>query len=295
MLPLTGCPFFLGKFKHTCFEVNHGIDRIIQLLDSSTSYSILIHDNSNDGYSFEYNGLGDRLSQTVNDMTTNYTLDLNSGLTQVLNDGNYDYLYGMGRIAQKVTPYLTEYYLPDALGSIRQVASSAGEVALSKRYDPYGQVLDFEGSSNPSFGYAGEMQDSTGMVYLRASYYAPGDGRFLSRDTWEGDANNPMSYNAWLYVYGNPVNLTDPTGLNPFDDIAKKISENMEKCYIAGDLDCVWRGYFTIAIGGLPLYPHARVSRAILRQKVNNKQVFQFSKRPKMVEVARISILSNCS
>jgi len=46
----------------------------------------------NDGYGFEYNGVGDRLSQTVNEMTTNYTLDLNSGLTQVLNDGNYDYL-----------------------------------------------------------------------------------------------------------------------------------------------------------------------------------------------------------
>ncbi len=61
-----------------------------------------------DVYGFEYNGLGDRLSQTVNEMTTNYTLDLNRGLTQVLNDGNYDYLYGVSRIAQ-ATPYLTEY------------------------------------------------------------------------------------------------------------------------------------------------------------------------------------------
>jgi len=70
-----------------------------------------------DTYAFGYNGLGDRLSQTVNDMTTNYTLDLNSGLTQVLSDGHYDYLYGVNRIAQKATPYLTEYYLTDALGS----------------------------------------------------------------------------------------------------------------------------------------------------------------------------------
>jgi len=48
---------------------------------------------------------------------------------------------------------------PNAL--VRQVASSAGEVTLSKRYDPYGQVLDYEGSSNPSFGYAGEWGDKS--------------------------------------------------------------------------------------------------------------------------------------
>jgi uncharacterized protein RhaS with RHS repeats len=57
------------------------------------------------------------------------------------------------------------------------------------------------------------------MVYLRARYYAPTDGRFLSRDTWEGDANKPMSYNAWLYTYANPVNLTDSSGKFAEEDI----------------------------------------------------------------------------
>jgi len=37
--------------------------------------------------SFAYNGLGDRRQQTVNGQTTNYTLDLAAGLTQVLADG----------------------------------------------------------------------------------------------------------------------------------------------------------------------------------------------------------------
>ena len=49
-----------------------------------------------------YNGLGDRLQQTVNGITTTYTLDLNTGLTQVLNDGTNTYIYGLGRIAQVV-------------------------------------------------------------------------------------------------------------------------------------------------------------------------------------------------
>ena len=36
---------------------------------------------------YSYNGIGDRLSQTVNGVPTNYILDLNAGLTQVLDNG----------------------------------------------------------------------------------------------------------------------------------------------------------------------------------------------------------------
>src|SRR5690606_6632736 len=55
----------------------------------------------------------------------------------------------------------------------------------------------------------------TGNVYLRARYYNPIDGRFLTKDTWEGDVNRPISMNRWNYVEGNPINLTDPTGKKP--------------------------------------------------------------------------------
>ncbi len=56
-------------------------------------------------------------------MTTNYTLDLAAGLTQVVDDGTNTYLYGNGRIAQ--VDSTTEYFLGDALGSVRQLADSA--------------------------------------------------------------------------------------------------------------------------------------------------------------------------
>ncbi len=57
--------------------------------------------------------------------------------------------------------------------------------------------------------------DSTQLLYLRARYYNPADGRFISRDTWGGDTNSPMSFNRWMYVEGNPINLTDTSGHNP--------------------------------------------------------------------------------
>ncbi len=40
-----------------------------------------------DEYDFGYNGLGDRLSQSVNGGWTDYTLDINQTLTQILDDG----------------------------------------------------------------------------------------------------------------------------------------------------------------------------------------------------------------
>ena len=41
----------------------------------------------------QYNGLGDRLQETVNGSTTTFTMDLNTGLTQALSDGANTYLY----------------------------------------------------------------------------------------------------------------------------------------------------------------------------------------------------------
>ena len=157
--------------------------------------------------SYQYNGLGDRLSQNG----VNYTLDLNAGLTQVLNDGTNQYLYGLGRIAQVNTT--TDYFLTDALGSIRQLTDASGAITLAKSYQPYGGTLASAGSGTSPFAFTGEQVDASGLTYLRARYYSSGDGRFLTRDTWEGDADAPMSYNVWAYGYANPINNIDPSGL----------------------------------------------------------------------------------
>jgi RHS repeat-associated protein len=107
---------------------------------------------------------------------------------------------------------MSEYFLTDALASVRQLTDTAGEIILAKNYEPYGSVTQTSGESQTSYGFTGEYTDVTGNVYLRARYYNPLDGRFLSRDTWSGDVNNPLSLNRWMYVEGNPVNYVDPSG-----------------------------------------------------------------------------------
>ncbi len=95
---------------------------------------------------------------------------------------------------------------------MRQIDNSSGQIIAYKRYDPFGNVLAQNGVGTSNYGYTGEWMDATGLEYLRARYYAPTQGRFTTRDVWEGDQNAPMSYNGWNYTNGNPVNLTDPSG-----------------------------------------------------------------------------------
>ena len=136
---------------------------------------------------YSYNGLGDRLSQTVNGIPTNYTLDLNTGLTQVLDDGTNSYTYGQGRISQQ-SGNTVEYFLSDALGSVRQLTDSSTAITFAQNYDPYGVATQTSGTSQTDYGFTGESYDTyIKLIYLRSRWYNPADGRFISRDTWDGD------------------------------------------------------------------------------------------------------------
>jgi len=73
-------------------------------------------------------------------------------------------------------------------------------------------------SGKSTYGYTGEYSgDYNELLYLRARHYAPGMGRFLTRDTWGGNTGKPMSYNKWIYGYSDPVKNTDPTGHFPLE------------------------------------------------------------------------------
>lgn len=89
-----------------------------------------------DTYAFAYNGLGDRLRQTVNGVTVDYTIDINRGLIQVLTDGSNTYLYGLGRVGEQ-QPADRQYHHGDALGSVRQLTDAAATVTATRYYEPF--------------------------------------------------------------------------------------------------------------------------------------------------------------
>ncbi len=167
-------------------------------------------------YTYTYNGLGDRLSQTVGVTTTRYVLDPAGGLTQVLTDGTSTYLYGNGRIAQQQTD--TQYFGADALGSVRQLYNAGGQVIADTRYDPYGAVLTQAGVGASTYGFTGEQFDSyIKLLYLRARWYDSGTGRFTQPDTIIPDPMNSQSLDRYAYAHNNPLTYIDPTGLDPLD------------------------------------------------------------------------------
>jgi len=73
-------------------------------------------------------------------------------------------------------------------------------------------VLTTAGSGASNYGFTGEWTDATNLQYLRARYYAPSQGRFLTADSWAGNYRQPLTLNKWLYTNGNPANFTDPSG-----------------------------------------------------------------------------------
>ena len=137
-------------------------------------------------FTYLYNGLGDRIQQSDGTTTTSYTLDLVNGLTQVkLTEGQSmigtnSYVYGNGRIAQ-VTGTDTEYFLPDHLGSVRQMVDGSAEVILAQAYSPYGSVTASNGAGTTPYGYTGEHYDTYHKhLFLRSRYYSTDLASLLS-------------------------------------------------------------------------------------------------------------------
>jgi len=148
--------------------------------------------------------------------------DLNpTGLPQVVEEKvggavQRVYTYGLQRISQNQffdNPGTPSFYVYDGAGSVRQLTDSTGTVTDEYEYDAYGNSFTKSGTTPNNYLYRGEQYDSDlGLYYLRARYYNPATGRFLSRDPEDGIENDPVTLHKYLYSSGDPVNRVDPSG-----------------------------------------------------------------------------------
>jgi RHS repeat-associated protein len=99
---------------------------------------------------------------------------------------------------------------PNPSRSPRQQLKRSVSIEAEYTYCAFGNLIEGNDHDNP-YGFTGEQQfnEPDGLIFLRARYYDPSVGRFISRDPL-GMIDGP---NMYLYVHNNPVNYIDPTGM----------------------------------------------------------------------------------
>lgn len=126
-----------------------------------------------------------------------------------------NYIWGPDRVLVKkeVATGNEYYYIYNGHGDVIQIVDRGGNAVNSYSYDEWGNILTEEETIDNPFKYTGEIYDvETGLYYLRARYYDPTIGRFISEDSFEGQVNNPLSLNQYAYVRNNPLIYVDPSG-----------------------------------------------------------------------------------
>ncbi len=114
---------------------------------------------------YTYTADGLRVGQAVDGVETTFAWDWAAPVPEVLLAGSTRYLVGH-ETSGWWNGNRWAYILPDALGSVRQVADGAGAVVNTREWTPYGEEV---GGARPGPGYTGEWQDAdVGLVYLRA-------------------------------------------------------------------------------------------------------------------------------
>jgi RHS repeat-associated protein len=117
------------------------------------------------------------------------------------------------------SPWQTSWYGYDGHGSVRYLTDASGAVTDTYTYDAFGNLINSTGSTANNYLFAGEQYDpDLGLYYNRARYLDVRVGRFWGMDDDEGDDEEPLSLHKYMYVYDDPVILTDSNG-NEIDEI----------------------------------------------------------------------------
>jgi len=162
------------------------------------------------GFAYTYDGDGLRVTKTGPAGTRTFAYDTTGTVPLTLTDTTSSYLYGPGGLpVEQITGTTPTYLQHDQLGSTRILSDQTGTVTGTYEYADYGYQNTHTGTGTTPLGYAGQYTDpETGFQYLRARYYDPGTGNFLTRDPI-----NPITRHPYSYTEANPLNTTDPTGL----------------------------------------------------------------------------------
>jgi len=168
---------------------------------------------------FYYDGSGNRLRAIRSGVETRYIYDAAGRLLAEADSGNVItkyYIYGSGLLAAVTPAGQTYCYHFNGVGSTIALTDQAQAVVNKYSYDAFGNIENQQEAITQPFKYVGQagvMTEANGFYYMKARYYDPNVGRFVSEDpTGFGGGD----VNIMAYVGNNPVNLVDPNGMLAF-------------------------------------------------------------------------------
>jgi RHS repeat-associated protein len=164
---------------------------------------------------FKYDPFGRRIYKSSSSGTSVFAYDLDNLVEETNSSGaavaRYTQTENTDELLAMLRSSAASYYEQDGLGSVTSLSNAAGALAQTYAFDSFGKQTASSGSLTNPFQYAGrELDSETGLYYMRARYFDPQAGRFLSEDPIETDGND---LNFYRYVENNPVGFLDPTGL----------------------------------------------------------------------------------
>ncbi len=115
------------------------------------------------------------------------------------------------------------YMTNDRLGSPRVITNEIGQVTSRRDFMPFGEEI-YSSQRTANLGYTAdnirrkfnsyEKDNESGLDFAQARYHNSVLGRFQSPDNFLNDTQivEPASWNLYVFVRNNPLNLTDPDG-----------------------------------------------------------------------------------
>jgi RHS repeat-associated protein len=162
---------------------------------------------------YAYDGDGLRMSKKVGAATTSFAWSEAEELPQLLQAGSTSYIYGPEGIPiEQIFGTTATFLHQDQQGSTRLLTDPTGAVVGRYDFGPWGAVTSHTGAAT-DLQFDGQYTDAeTGFQYLRARYYDPTTGQFLTFDP-------AVTVTGAQYAFSedNPVNRADPLGLWSFD------------------------------------------------------------------------------
>ncbi|WP_305847099.1 RHS repeat-associated core domain-containing protein [Rhodoferax sp. AJA081-3] len=258
-----------------------------RLIDIRTGATQAAAQAASPSVSYAYDANGNRVKKTGPAGTTGYLVDANQTYAQVAlettgtNSTVYVWgnqlirqtqagagnLFATANAANDVFPL--QGHLNTSLGAI-DANGNAVEQSLS---DAFGQ-LDTPTGLKQNHLYTGEYWDQDSqLLYLRARWYDPKIGRFVSADPFEGKQRDPRSLNRYSYASSDPVQYTDPSGKFSISDVGA--------ASVISGLSTVTASYATSTITvGLA----TRVALAMISGVVGAYQILDIATKAKIEE-----------